>query len=216
MNQHHTTNESELSILRALVPKRPLRYSEALRIAELQANRLLKLFDITGPTVPSELVSEFPYVEVQVRQGLPVSGSTHWADGRWIITLNADEPFVRRRFSLMHEFKHVLDHTTKQYLYGETTNDDQAGERAERAADHFAACLLMPKRWLKSQWFQHGQQLQPLARQLQVSTRALSVRLWYLGMAPDTPRCSRNVPPTFRTAGRTSYFRYTPLAEVAR
>jgi IrrE N-terminal-like domain len=212
MNQTNNGRDSVLATLRALVPERHLRYGESLRIAELQANRLLELFAIDGPTVPSELIAELPRVEVCYVHDLPVSGSTHWQAGRWIITLNADEPAVRRRFSLMHEFKHALDHNHKTYLYGEIATDELAAVRAERAADHFAACLLMPKRWLKSYWFEGGQRLAPIAAQLQVSTRALSLRLWHLGITGDTPRCPSS-PQTFeRNSNR--YFRSTKRLEA--
>ncbi len=196
---------SVLAALRALVPPRRLTYGESLRIAELQANRLLELFDIDGPAVPNELITELPRVRVRMQSGLPVSGCTHWEAGRWIITLNADEPHVRRRFSLMHEFKHVLDHTVKQQLYGDIEDDERAADRAERVADHFAACVLMPKRWLKHQWFDGGQRLNVVANRVQVSTRALSLRLWHLGMIGDTPRCAR--PPRRNGARTNTYFR---------
>jgi hypothetical protein len=199
-----STNESVLQTLRALVPTRRLTASESLRIAELQANRLLELFRVAGPLVPSELVAELPRIWVRGEPELPVSGSAHWEGGRWVITLNASEPAVRQRFSLMHEFKHVLDHPTKHLLYGEAATDALAAQRAERAADQFAACLLMPKRWLPRVWVESGQDAPRLARRLGVSTRALSVRLWYLGLASDTPRCSRQIyrrePTTFGSA----------------
>jgi IrrE N-terminal-like domain len=214
MNRSDNINESVLRILRGLVPRRRLTYAESLRIAELQANRLLELFDVQGPLVPSDLISELPRIEIRYLPNLPFSGSAHWDGGRWIITLNGDESYVRRRFSLMHEFKHVLDHTTTQYLYGTTGNDNRAAERAERAADHFAACLLMPKRWLKSQWFESGQHVAPLAYRLQVSPRALSVRLWHLGLSIETPRCPQSTP--HRGANKAApYLRYTPLTGAA-
>jgi hypothetical protein len=65
-----------------------------------------------------------------------------------------------------------VDHTTKQYLYGDTEGDVRAQQRAERAADHFAACVLMPKRWIKSQWVA-SQNLVTLSRRLGVSSRSL-------------------------------------------
>src|SRR5436305_56239 len=112
MNTNQTRSErSVLATLRALVPQRRLAFSESLRISELQANRLLELFEIADGPTPNELIGELPRIVVRREPGLPVSGSAHWAAGRWIITLNADEPRVRQRFSLMHEFKHVLDHT---------------------------------------------------------------------------------------------------------
>src|SRR3954447_23105950 len=111
--------DSVIKQLRDVVPRRRLSTTESLRIAELQANRLLELFDITSDRVPNEIVTELPRVEVRYEHYLPVSGSTYWARGTWIITLDADEPWVRQRFSLMHEFKHIIDHTTRRYLYGD-------------------------------------------------------------------------------------------------
>src|SRR2546423_1441838 len=105
-------NLSVLASLRALVPPRPLYPREALNIAQLQASHLLGHFDIQSHAVPEEIVSELPRIQV-LRESLPVSGSAHWNGRYWIITINGDEPPVRQRFSLMHEFKHVLDHTTK-------------------------------------------------------------------------------------------------------
>jgi hypothetical protein len=207
--------DSILARLRDLVPKRRMTYAESLRIAELQANRLLEILNVSGPLVPNEIVTELPRVEVRYENDLPVSGSAHWEHGRWIITLNASEAYVRRRFSLMHEFKHVLDHPTKRSLYGDTTDDYGAAARAERAADVFAAALLMPKRWLKGLWFTHHQNLPVVANRLQVSTRALSVRLWHLGLGVETPRCARSSDSYQPTSDVETYFRSTPLAGVS-
>ncbi len=203
---------SVLATLRALVPKRRLTYSEALRLAELQANRLIELFDITSPQVPNELITELPRMEVRLAPDLPVSGATHWESGRWLISLNATEPYVRRRFSLMHEFKHVLDHTTKHFLYGDVANDRDAANRAERAADQFAACLLMPKRWIKREWFDAGQRVSVAASRFGVSSQALTVRLWLLGMAPETQRCFPSSAVEVRS-DPTPYLRRSPLLE---
>ena len=214
MNQPTTQNESVLKTLRDLVPQRRLTYTESLRIAELQANRFLELFEVTGPFVPTEIVTELPRVTIRNAPDLPASGSAHWEEGQWVITLNSAEGNVRRRFSLMHEFKHVLDHTTKSYLYGDTLNDPEAAVRAERAADQFAACALMPKRWLKSEWFGSGQNLVVSARHLGVSPRALSVRLDYLGLGIETPRCSPPNHPVPGRGARSTYFRQATMEAV--
>lgn len=203
---------SVLKTLRDLVPHRPLSYRESLQLAELQANRLLELFDVRGPLVPDELITELPRIDVRY-DDLPVSGSAHWENSRWIITLNASEPRVRQRFSLMHEFKHILDHTTKYFLYGHPAVDPQAGEHAERAADAFAAALLMPKRWIKARWYESDQNLAALARRAGVSTRALNVRLYRLGLAEDTRRCARNTSPA--RASRARYHRTASVAGVS-
>jgi Zn-dependent peptidase ImmA (M78 family) len=204
-----STNESLLRLLRDLVPQRRLTFGESLRIAELQANHLLEHFDVEGPRVPSELVTELPRIEVRYDADVPVSGSAHWERSMWIITLNAAEPMTRQRFSMMHELKHIIDHTTQHFLYGEGAVDPRAAQRAERAADHFAACVLMSKRSIKGLWFSSGQNVASLASQLQVSPRALSVRLWHLGLDVQSPRCPAMSRPYHRTPHFT-YLRYTP------
>jgi len=182
--------QSVLAMLRALVPNRPLSAGEALRIAELQANHLLHHFEIETDAVPEEIVSELPRVRVFREEGLLVSGAAHWNGRHWIIIVNADEPIFRQRFSVMHEFKHVLDHTTKQFLYHDRPFQT-ADEQAERVADYFAACLLMPKRVVKRLWGQGNQNLVELAKTLFVSTRAIHYRLDQLGLLEPPTRCRR-------------------------
>jgi Zn-dependent peptidase ImmA (M78 family) len=194
-NQHQHqdgTAARELSVLahlRALVPQRPLTSGEALRIAELQANHLLRHFQIETPAVPEQIVSELPRLRVVREDGLPVSGAAYWNGRYWVITVNADEPYFRQRFSVMHEFKHVLDHTTKQFLYQDRPFQT-ADQQAERVADYFAACLLMPKRVVKRLWYQGNQNIVQLAETLFVSTRAVRFRLDQLGLIEPTGRCS--------------------------
>jgi Zn-dependent peptidase ImmA (M78 family) len=177
-----------LAMLRALVPRRAVSSWETLLIAELQANRLLEYFEITSAPVPEEVISEVPRIRVVREHGLPMSGCAHW-DGRyWVITTNADEHPLRQRFSGMHEFKHVLDHTTSAFLYHDRSFQT-AHEQAERAADYFAACLLMPKRIVKSLWFQGPQRPALLAERLQVSPIAARYRLDQLGLIDRPGRC---------------------------
>ena len=191
-----TNSPSVLALLRGLVPHRQLTSNEALRIAELQANRLLRHFAIEGPAVPDEIVTELPRIRVEREHGLPVSGAAHWNGRYWVITLNADDHPARQRFSLMHEFKHILDHTTKDFLYNDRPTST-AHEQAERVADYFAACLLMPKRVVKQVWCQKGHQdLRRLAATLRVSPAALRYRLDQIGLTDRPERCE---------TGRRSY-----------
>ena len=78
-------------MLRALVPNRPLTPGETLRIAELQANHLLRHFQIETSRGPEEIVTELPRIRVIREDALPVSGAAHWNGRYWIITLSADE-----------------------------------------------------------------------------------------------------------------------------
>lgn len=208
-------NESVLTSLRALVPQQPTTFLEALRVAELQAERLLAILDIAAPPVPIEIVTQLANIEVQLDNDLPASGSAHWESGRWIITLKGSDAMSRRRFSLMHELKHVLDHPARNALYGDTIKDPIAAYRAERGADQFAACVLMPERWIKREWFVAGQRLPEVGARFGVSTRALSVRLWLLGMAPEVKRWASMPRPPVDEQGLTRYFRALSDLEIA-
>jgi Zn-dependent peptidase ImmA (M78 family) len=176
-----------LATLRALAPHRPLTYTECERIAELQANCFRELLGQDEPCLDDSVIEALPRIAVRRRRGIPVSGLTHWHNGRWLIVLNADEPATRQRFSLAHEFKHVIDHSTKQWLY---PNGDRrvASVKAERLADYFAACLLMPKRHVR-RLHDEGGSPQDLADAFDVSGRAMAVRLSHLGLLPQRDRC---------------------------
>lgn len=205
MKQLQESKMSVLATLRALVPPRPLGYGESERIAELQANRLRELLGLTEPRLPEEAISELPRVIVRREFGLPVSGVTVWEHGRWVISLNASEPLGRVRFSLAHEFCHVLHHPSRRWFY-EGANGP---ERAERLADYFAGCLLMPKRHVK-RLVGEGCNSKQLAHAFGASAGAMNVRLIQLGLSEQATRC------TWSDTRARSYFRSasTP-AEVA-
>lgn len=181
---------SVIADLRCLTPHRPLTVVEGLRIAELQANRLLSAQGITEPPVPESVIATLPRVQVERAGWMEDSGCVGWSKGRWVIALNRDESPVRQRFSLMHEAKHLLDAPFGDVLYpawgGMSTKD-----RSEQVADHFAACLLMPKQWVRSAFFNEGvSEPRRLAARFDVSQPAMRVRLSSLGMLQGTFRCS--------------------------
>lgn len=179
-----------LARLRELVPHRGLSPAEAHQVAERQAAVLLAHAGIEHPAVPETVVMELPFVAVTRRQGFPTSGMATQTDAGWVIVLRADEAKVRQRFSLIHEFKHVLDDPFIEWLY--PTRDGYSPEdRAERICDYFAACVLMPRMWIKRDWAGGGiQDIDRLARRYQVSRVAMAVRLAELKLLPPTPRCA--------------------------
>ena len=201
-NAYHG-ERSVLASLRAMIPIRPAESSEALVIAELQANRLLTFTGITDGPVPSGVVTELPRIRLVFRD-LPASGLSYWDRYLrcWIICLNVSEPRTRQRFTLLHEYKHIIDHghTDQLYIGSATVSAEQ---QAEHAADYFAGCALMPKRLIKRAWGQGIQQPAALAARFDVSVRAMDVRLMQLGLSSPRARCT---PPSTGTAwkrGRT-------------
>jgi len=192
----NTATQSTLGRLRSIAPSTgELSFDEALRVAELQAARIAELvggFDrLTEATI-----GQLPRVRV-VQEDLGVSGMSHWTGTEWLITLNERDSLRRQRFTLLHEFKHIIDHGTTHRLY---TGSQRASTKvqAERAADYFAGCALVPKRELKSAWGQGIQGIPALAAHFDVSEEAIVVRLSQtkLNQAVDhvpAPRCARPV-----------------------
>lgn len=199
-----THQPSVLASLRSLVPQRQLGTGEALRLTELQANRFRHLLGITEPDLDETVIASLPRLEVTYEPDLPVSGLAQWHNGRWIVALNALEAEVRQRFSLAHELFHVINHTTKDRLHPADARLS-AYDKGEKLADHFAGCLLMPKRHVKALAGQ-GLDERALADTFSVSQRAIHVRLTLLGVTEPTPRCVRPVN-SFRRAVKP-YSRY--------
>jgi Zn-dependent peptidase ImmA (M78 family) len=180
---------SVIASLRSLVPNRPLTYEESLRVAERQAGKLLELAQVTEPPVPEGVVASLPRVQVQRLSPIPVSGSTHWAKSQWLIVVNGAEPATRQRYSMLHEFKHVLDNPFIDRLYPATPGMTSHA-RVEQVCDVFAAYVLMPKVWVRRAWATDRiQDLAKLARMFGVSHAAMRVRLLQLGLMDAPARC---------------------------
>ncbi len=204
---NHTSTRSILALLRGLAPRRTLSFTEQLRVAELQANRLLSHFDTLVGATPDEIITELPRIRVEREHGLPVSGAAHWNGHYWIISLNADDHHSRQRFSLAHELKHIIDHPGPP-----PTIEVNAYRLRERVADHFAACLLMPKRTVKRLWFQGPQDIIALAKTLRVSPAAMRYRLDQLGLTEPPGRCLGPRRAVYRTRQRAVVARTTRSA----
>ena len=179
--------------LRSLVPKRPLTELECFQVAERQATRLLKLMDVAQPGTPTEAITGLPFVQVAVRTDLPESGHVRWAKRppRWLILIRASEPEGRRRFTIAHELHHLLSHELDAVTHGLCTPTERYW-RAELTANHFAACLLMPKRFVKAQFAAGMHDVDALARLFNVSQEAMFRRLQELGLIEPAPRGDRH------------------------
>ncbi|MFL6139620.1 MAG: ImmA/IrrE family metallo-endopeptidase [Frankiaceae bacterium] len=180
------------TLLRDLVPIRPLTLPEAMRIAELQASHFIQQLALDGPPFPESAIAELPRVQVERMKLIGLSGATEWSHGRWLIVLNGSESATRQRFSLAHEYKHVLDHPFITVIYPPLHAATSEG-RAEQMCDYFAGCLLMPRTWLKRAWGEGTQDANALARRFSVSRAAMNVRLFQIGILQPT---DRHHPPT--------------------
>ncbi len=183
-----TRQPSVISQLRMLMPPRPVSYAEAMTVAELQANRLLELSQITDPAVPNLVITDLPRLDVDYVDNLPMSGYTTYENGRWHIVINRSDYAMRARFTLAHEFKHLLDHPFVERAYRQITKVTPA-EATENVAEYFAACLLMPKAWIKASFCHDAiQDPRRLANRFAVSEAAMRRRLRELGLVESVPR----------------------------
>lgn len=177
--------------LRDVVPIRPLTRMQAMRVAERQATRFLQLSGITEPAVPDAIIAGLPRLSVERLTPSPVSGASQWSGGRWLIILSGSEPATRQRFSLAHEFKHVLDHPFIDLLYP-ATKGQSSHERAEQVCDYFAGCLLMPRTWVRRSLVRDTRDVWRLAQLFGVSPTAMQVRLLQIALM-DLPTRSKGV-----------------------
>ncbi|UJH70456.1 XRE family transcriptional regulator [Ornithinimicrobium sp. INDO-MA30-4] len=126
MNHSTTRPTSYVSILkrvRALAPVRDCTFAESLVIAERQATRLAAL--LTGDArstdgIQTHHIDGLPRIRVVFEAALPVSGMSHWNGQEWVVTIAGRDSLARQRFTMLHEFKHVIDHGATKRLYQST------------------------------------------------------------------------------------------------
>ena len=184
-----TTHSNVIRELRKLMPARAVTLSEAYAVAEQQATRLLASQRIRSVPVDLNSLMNLPRLKVvsQPRHAMPtLAGFTEWQDGQYVVVINRTNSVYRRRFTFGHELKHVMDWTLRKTAYARLSNDpDKTDRHVERIADYFAACLLMPRPWLKRHWYQGYQDVEALAQMYGVSIEAMTIRLKYLGLLED-------------------------------
>lgn len=162
--------------------------------AKQEAKDVLRKF---GDDVPVDVtaIAKANGIDVQL-QGLEdeVSGMLLVRDGRPIICINAHHHPNRQRFSLAHELGHFLLHREKEPFFIDAAvffrSEGATPETwaQERAANAFAAELLLPERKLKELWQSEpidvfdDTAIRRLADRLGVSTQALAIRLSELGL----------------------------------
>jgi hypothetical protein len=189
MKKRATIKEMQTLIvrLRGLAHKRPLTYGESLQLARVQAFRLRAWAEPTEPdmnllwlrnqkAVPVEFVASHILHE---ESGL----TTDAISGRLQMYINDQEPHVRQRFSLLHEFKHVLDFADADRLHARLGSGSERRQRdmIEWIANEFAGHVLMPTGMVKRLWFSL-QDVSLLATMFHVSIEAMTTRLEILGL----------------------------------
>ena len=166
--------------LRSLAPNRALDLTEALRVAELQAEALLKMSDVAMPPFPDRVITSLPRIRVVRTDLATIASAARWSHGAWMILLNWKDIPARQRFSLVHQVKHIIDWPQRETLYP-VAFGPAARKIAEQSADHFAGSVLMPESWLDRCMAMGLSTPNELSVQLGVSPAAIRVRLASVG-----------------------------------
>lgn len=164
---------------------RPVSWLTAQRIAARQGAMVAREATRLDVSVIS-LVANLPGIAVERDDTLPVSGLTIWnrQHQTWIIRLRATDSPSRQRFTLLHEFKHVVDHNSGVHLYDPRYLNGQF--QMEMAADIFASTALMPTRLMQRLVKHEHYDAAEIARALRVSRDRVGLRLSDLNLQSTT------------------------------
>jgi Zn-dependent peptidase ImmA (M78 family) len=146
------------------------------------ANELLERAGVDAPPIPVERLAALCGVLV-LKRDFPdaLSGLVLNLDDGALIGVNARHPTVRQRFTTAHELgHHLLEHRERFHIDVSEGHPPGHDYRSERAANEFAADLLMPRRLVMRE-FEREPSPPALAKRFDVSEIAMGYRLVDLG-----------------------------------
>ncbi len=104
--------------------------------------------------VPLNLITQaddnFP-IEVRYVPLKAYHGAVWRLSDCWLVHLNSRDTRARQRFTLYHEIFHILAHGKATPVFKKTSCSHK-GAFNELLADHFAAIILLPEKWVKEKW----------------------------------------------------------------
>lgn len=155
---------------------------------ESLANNYLRKGNVHSPPVPTELVflaNEKNNIEIRTVPLKTLGGALLRERERWVIYINSNDPLYKQRFTLFHEFFHILAHCRTSRCPVFRRSGANRGHFNELLADCFAAHILIPEEWLKAEW-QACRDLDKIARTFAVPKSVVWFRLNVLGLIRST------------------------------
>lgn len=171
------------------------------RAIELRVGEILRDSGIKQPPVDFRLLARLLGAVVKtVSADSDISGMLYRKRDSAVIGINEDHHPHRQRFSIAHEIGHLCLHSNEVYLdrggpsvYWRDAVSGQGTDNDEIEANHFAACLLIPRPFLiselraskiPSEALSRGDDdaIARLAKRYLVSPQAMTLRLINLGL----------------------------------
>ena len=193
-NRRTATHPAQRYVIRRLrrrIPHHdePMNWLEAERIAGIQGAQLARFAHEADMDIV-DFIATLPVVRVERDKTLPDLRTSYWDEHtqKWVIVVRATDPLPTRRFSIMHEFKRILDRGHEAHLYD--ARYLQGYVQAEMAADHFASCALLPAKQVRAA-LRDGANPQELAHTFTVTPLRATKRLSDLNLLPITKHIER-------------------------
>jgi IrrE N-terminal-like domain len=180
-----------LAELRAVTPNQPLSYGQSIYAARVQAAHYRRWAAANEPAINLIGLIKQRLIPVNLVPSYRLNGesglTTNAVDGRLQVFVNHNEPDVRQRFSLLHEWKHVIDFDRADTLHARLGhgNTRLRADMIEWVANEFAAHVLMPTGMVKRIWFT-TQDVSLCASLFHVSGEAMTTRLEKLGLIGES------------------------------
>jgi Zn-dependent peptidase ImmA (M78 family) len=164
-----------------------------LRRAEAEARELLRVHGVQQPPVDVQSIAEHEGIRIrftEMQDG--VSGVLVQRGGSIVIGINSAHHAHRQRFTLAHELGHYRLHSEGPTVYVDQAmvhfRSDVPATAAEVEANTFAAALLMPEEFVRTELQGRpvdafdDDAVRRLSQRYKVSPQALTIRLMELGL----------------------------------
>ena len=151
---------------------------------ESKTQEILDTLNIKSRPTPVEEIASIHKIKISRAPSKEFSGILIRKDGHALIGINNSEAPVRQRFSIAHELAHYFLHPQKDtFVDYRKENNNEIKSFKETEADHFAAALLMPKKFLEedvknlNSKFITEKEIRILSTRYEVSNDAMTFRL---------------------------------------
>ncbi len=157
-----------------------------LKMVEMLANQFINKGEVHCPPVPVELVSladEQHPIEIRSLPLKAYHGAVWGLGDKWIIQLKQSDTSSSKRFTTFHEVFHIISHRKTHGGKGLFAMGSPArgGVFSDVLADYFAACILMPRKWITERWME-THDFEKIARTFDVPISSLRARVRLIGL----------------------------------
>ena len=176
------TAQSQIRILKR--PPMSLKFNNPHGMSQAEVQAIIRPFQATAPVNVTAMAEALGLKVWEMKLPPKTSGKLfrdkkNGGSSGFSIGVNADEGYVRRRFTVAHEVAHFLLHRD---LLGNGIQDDALyrsglSSREETEANRLAADILMPYRLISKLQAEGKRSVGALAYALEVSSPAMQIRL---------------------------------------